>query len=174
MNTKTICLSVLSGPVEYIVHVSNNCPVKFRFKFMVQLINVSEPAPGKYQSKKFPTYNQHFTALVPDLTTDINIRQYCYTEDLFPNPLAKNMVYSLSTGSAISLCFIEYLLSSNIFYLRFSCLSPLYLFHCIVLLSLCISYFPWPSATPLHQKLHGGLEDLKKTTNFITAAGLVV
>ena len=32
----------------------------------------------------------------------------------------------------------------------------------------------WPSATPLHQKLYGGLEDLKKTTNFITAAGLVV
>ena len=32
----------------------------------------------------------------------------------------------------------------------------------------------WPSATPLHQKIYGGLEDLKKTTNFITAAGLVV
>ena len=32
----------------------------------------------------------------------------------------------------------------------------------------------WPSATLLHQKLYGGLEDLKKTTNFITAAGLVV
>ena len=32
----------------------------------------------------------------------------------------------------------------------------------------------WPSATPLHQKLYGGLEDLKKTTNLITAAGLVV
>ena len=32
----------------------------------------------------------------------------------------------------------------------------------------------WPSATPLHQKLYGRLEDLKKTTNFITAAGLVV
>ena len=32
----------------------------------------------------------------------------------------------------------------------------------------------WPSATPLHQKSYGGLEDLKKTTNFITAAGLVV
>ena len=32
----------------------------------------------------------------------------------------------------------------------------------------------WPSATPLHQKLYGGLEDLKKTTNFITDAGLVV
>ena len=32
----------------------------------------------------------------------------------------------------------------------------------------------WPSATPLHQKLYGGLDDLKKTTNFITAAGLVV
>ena len=32
----------------------------------------------------------------------------------------------------------------------------------------------WPSVTPLHQKLYGGLEDLKKTTNFITAAGLVV
>jgi len=32
----------------------------------------------------------------------------------------------------------------------------------------------WPSATPLHQKLYGDLEDLKKTTNFITAAGLVV
>ena len=32
----------------------------------------------------------------------------------------------------------------------------------------------WPSATPLHQKLYGGLEDLNKTTNFITAAGLVV
>ena len=32
----------------------------------------------------------------------------------------------------------------------------------------------WPSATPLHQKLYEGLEDLKKTTNFITAAGLVV
>ena len=32
----------------------------------------------------------------------------------------------------------------------------------------------WPSATPLHQKLYGGLEDLKKITNFITAAGLVV
>ena len=32
----------------------------------------------------------------------------------------------------------------------------------------------WPSATPIHQKLYGGLEDLKKTTNFITAAGLVV
>ena len=31
----------------------------------------------------------------------------------------------------------------------------------------------WPSATPLHQK-YGSLEDLKKTTNFITAAGLVV
>ena len=31
----------------------------------------------------------------------------------------------------------------------------------------------WPSATPLHQKLYWGLEDLK-TTNFITAAGLVV
>ena len=30
------------------------------------------------------------------------------------------------------------------------------------------------AATPLHQKLYGGLEDLKKTTNFITAAGLVV
>ena len=32
----------------------------------------------------------------------------------------------------------------------------------------------WPPATPLHQKLYGGLEDLNKTTNFITAAGLVV
>jgi len=32
----------------------------------------------------------------------------------------------------------------------------------------------WPSATPLHQKLYGSLEDLKKTTNFITAVGLVV
>ena len=32
----------------------------------------------------------------------------------------------------------------------------------------------WSSATTLHQKLYGGLEDLKKTTNFITAAGLVV
>ena len=32
----------------------------------------------------------------------------------------------------------------------------------------------WPLATPLHQKLYGGLKDLKKTTNFITAAGLVV
>ena len=32
----------------------------------------------------------------------------------------------------------------------------------------------WPSATPLRQKLYGGLEDLKKTTNFITTAGLVV
>ena len=32
----------------------------------------------------------------------------------------------------------------------------------------------WPSATPLHHKLYGGLEDLKKITNFITAAGLVV
>ena len=32
----------------------------------------------------------------------------------------------------------------------------------------------WPSASPLHQKLYGGLEDLKKTTNFITTAGLVV
>ena len=32
----------------------------------------------------------------------------------------------------------------------------------------------WPSATPLHQKVYGGLEDLKKTTNFITAAGLDV
>ena len=32
----------------------------------------------------------------------------------------------------------------------------------------------WPSAAPLHQKLYGGLEDLKKTTNFITAAGLVM
>ena len=32
----------------------------------------------------------------------------------------------------------------------------------------------WPSATPLHQKLYGGLRDLKKTTNFITAARLVV
>ena len=32
----------------------------------------------------------------------------------------------------------------------------------------------WPSETPLHQKLYGGLEDLKKTSNFITAAGLVV
>mgnify|MGYP006890290737 CR=1 FL=1 len=31
-----------------------------------------------------------------------------------------------------------------------------------------------PSATQLHQKLYGDLEDLKKTTNFITAAGLVV
>ena len=31
----------------------------------------------------------------------------------------------------------------------------------------------WPSATPLHHKLYGSLEDLKKTTN-ITAAGLVV
>ena len=31
-----------------------------------------------------------------------------------------------------------------------------------------------PPATPLHQKLYGGLENLKKTTNFITAAGLVV
>jgi len=31
-----------------------------------------------------------------------------------------------------------------------------------------------PSATPLHQKLYGGLDDLKKTTNFNTAAGLVV
>ena len=30
----------------------------------------------------------------------------------------------------------------------------------------------WPSETPLHQKSYGGLEDLKKTTNFITAAGL--
>ena len=30
----------------------------------------------------------------------------------------------------------------------------------------------WPSAIPLHQKLYGGLEDLKKTTNFIIAAGL--
>ena len=29
-----------------------------------------------------------------------------------------------------------------------------------------------PSATPLHQTLYGGLEDLK-TTNFITAAGRV-
>ena len=32
----------------------------------------------------------------------------------------------------------------------------------------------WQSATPLHQKLYGVLEDLKKATNFITAAGLVV
>ena len=32
----------------------------------------------------------------------------------------------------------------------------------------------WPSATPLHQKLYGGLKTLKKTSNFITAAGLVV
>ena len=32
----------------------------------------------------------------------------------------------------------------------------------------------WPSATPLHQNLYGGLEDLKKTTNFVIAAGLVV
>ena len=32
----------------------------------------------------------------------------------------------------------------------------------------------WPSATPLHQKLYRGLEDLKKTTKFITAAGLIV
>ena len=32
----------------------------------------------------------------------------------------------------------------------------------------------WPSATPLHQKVYGGLEDLKKTNNFITAAKLVV
>ena len=32
----------------------------------------------------------------------------------------------------------------------------------------------WLSGTPLHQKLYGGLEDLKKTTNFITAAILVV
>ena len=32
----------------------------------------------------------------------------------------------------------------------------------------------WPSATLLHQKLYGGLENLKMTTNFITAAGLVV
>ena len=32
----------------------------------------------------------------------------------------------------------------------------------------------WPSATPLHQKWYGGLGDLKKTTNFITAVGLVV
>ena len=31
----------------------------------------------------------------------------------------------------------------------------------------------WPSATPLHQKLYWGLDDLKKTTNLITAAGLV-
>ena len=30
------------------------------------------------------------------------------------------------------------------------------------------------AATPLHQKWYGGKEDLKKTTNFITAAGLVV
>ena len=30
------------------------------------------------------------------------------------------------------------------------------------------------AATPLHQKWYGGLEDLKKTTDFITAAGLVV
>ena len=32
----------------------------------------------------------------------------------------------------------------------------------------------WASATPLHQKIYGGLEDLKKTTNVITAVGLVV
>ena len=32
----------------------------------------------------------------------------------------------------------------------------------------------WPSATSLHQKLYGGLVDLKKTTNVITAAGLVL
>ena len=32
----------------------------------------------------------------------------------------------------------------------------------------------WPSAAPLHQTLYGGLDDLKKTTNFITAAGLLV
>ena len=32
----------------------------------------------------------------------------------------------------------------------------------------------WSSAIPLHQKLYGGMEDLKKTTNYITAAGLVV
>jgi len=32
----------------------------------------------------------------------------------------------------------------------------------------------WPSASPLHQTLYGGLEDLWTTTNFITAAGLVV
>ena len=31
-----------------------------------------------------------------------------------------------------------------------------------------------PSATPLHQKLYWGLEDLKKTTKCITDAGLVV
>ena len=30
----------------------------------------------------------------------------------------------------------------------------------------------WPSATPLHQNVYGGLEDLKKTTNFIIAARL--
>ena len=32
----------------------------------------------------------------------------------------------------------------------------------------------WPSATPLHQKVYGGLEDLQKTTNVVTAFGLVV
>ena len=32
----------------------------------------------------------------------------------------------------------------------------------------------WPSATPLHQKLYVGLENLKKTANVITAARLVV
>ena len=32
----------------------------------------------------------------------------------------------------------------------------------------------WPSATPIQQKLLWGFEDLKKTTNFITAVGLVV
>jgi len=32
----------------------------------------------------------------------------------------------------------------------------------------------WPSATPIHQKLLWGFEDLKKTTNFITAVGLVM
>ena len=35
-------------------------------------------------------------------------------------------------------------------------------------------WWSFPSATPLHQKLYGDLEDLQKTTNFITAAGLVV
>ena len=32
----------------------------------------------------------------------------------------------------------------------------------------------WPSATPLDRKLYGNLEDLKRTTNFISTTGLTV
>jgi len=32
----------------------------------------------------------------------------------------------------------------------------------------------WPTETTLHQKLHGNVEDLRRTTQFIIATGMTV